>query len=158
MAIAKRLEEAGLRVLNSTFLLKEFMPDKGVLTKGQPGTSQWDDINLGLNIAKEIANLDIGQTVAIRDKAIVAIEALEGTDNLIRRAGIITRSDVIIIKVSKPAQDMRFDVPLVGINTIKNLIRAQAAGLAIEAQKTLFIDQVPALRLADRKGLFVVAV
>lgn len=157
-AIAKRLEEQGIRVLNSTFLLGEFMPERGVLTTNQPTTSCWDDINLGLNIAKEIANLDIGQTVAIRDKAIVAIEALEGTDSLIKRAGRITKRGVIIIKVSKPKQDMRFDVPLVGLNTIRNLIRAHAAGLAIEAGKTLFIDQEQALKLVDRRGLFVVAV
>ena len=102
--------------------------------------------------------LDIGQTVATKDKAIVAIEALEGTDNIIRRSGRITRSGVIIIKVSKPAQDMRFDVPVVGLNTVKNLIRARAAGLAIEAKKTLFIDQDQALKLADKKGIFIVAV
>jgi len=157
-AIAKRIEERGIRVLNSTFLLGEFLPQKGILTKKEPGFSHWEDIHLGFNIAKEIANLDIGQTVAIKDKAIVAIEALEGTDNLIKRAGRITRQGAIIIKVSKPAQDMRFDVPVVGLNTIEHLIRARAAGLAIEAKKTLFIDQKPALKLANKKGLFVVTV
>ena len=157
-AIARRLEERGIRVLDSTFLLSEFIPQKAVLTKNQPSPSNWDDINLGLNIAKKIGSLDIGQTVAIRDKAIVAIEALEGTDNLIRRAGRITRRGVIIIKVSKPDQDMRFDVPVVGLNTIKSLIHAHAAGLAIEAGKTLFIDQKTAIELADKNGLFVVAI
>ena len=157
-AIADRLEERGIRVLDSTFLLGDFLPQKGILTQNQPNSSHWEDINLGLNIAKEIAHLDIGQAVAIRDKAIVALEALEGTDNLIKRAGKITQRGVIIIKVSKPAQDMRFDVPVVGLNTIKNLISARAAGLAIEAEKTLFIDREPALKLANKKGLFVVAV
>ncbi len=157
-AIAGRLEERGIRLLDSTFLLGEFMPRKGVLTRNQPSFSYWEDIYLGLDIAKEIAYLDIGQTVAIKDKAIVAIEALEGTDNLIKRAGRITRRGAIIVKVSKPRQDMRFDVPVVGPNTIKNLARVNAAGLAIEAGKTLFIDQKPALKLADKKGLFVVAV
>ncbi|MFH1338965.1 MAG: UDP-2,3-diacylglucosamine diphosphatase LpxI [Candidatus Omnitrophota bacterium] len=157
-AIAKKLEEHGIKVLDSTFLLDEFLPKKGVLTRMQPAFHQWEDIYLGLSIAKEIAYLDIGQTVATKDKAIVAIEALEGTDNLIRRSGGITRSGVIIIKVSKPAQDMRFDVPVVGLNTVKNLIRARAAGLAIEARKTLFIDQDQALKLAERYGVFIVAV
>ncbi len=157
-AIAKRLEEHGIKVLDSTFLLDEFLPEKGILTRKQPVFHQWEDIYLGLSIAKEIAYLDIGQAVATKDKAIVAIEALEGTDNIIRRSGRITRSGVIIIKVSKPAQDMRFDVPVVGLNTVKNLIRARAAGLAIEAKKTLFIDQDQALKLADKKGIFIVAV
>ena len=88
----------------------------------------------------------------------VAVEALEGTDNLVRRAGRITQTGVIIIKVSKPAQDMRFDVPVIGLNTIKNLCWVRAAGLAIEADKTLFIDQQQSLHLADKKGLFLVAV
>lgn len=157
-AIAQRLEEQGIRVLDSTFLLAKFLPSKGALTQNQPRFSHWEDINFGLDIAKKIGYLDIGQTVAIRDKAIVAIEALEGTDNLIKRAGEITQRGVIIIKVSKPAQDMRFDVPVVGLSTIENLVRARAAGLAIEAEKTLFIDQESALRLADKKGLFVVAI
>jgi len=157
-AIARRLEERGIRVLNSTFLLDDFLPKKGVLTRNEPEFSHWEDIHLGFKIAKEIAYLDIGQTVAIKDKAIVAIEALEGTDNLIKRAGRITRRGLIMVKVSKPAQDMRFDVPFAGFNTIKNLVRVNAAGLAIEAEKTLFIDQQPALKLADKNGLFVVAV
>ena len=109
-------------------------------------------------MAKGIAYLDIGQTVAIKDKAIVAVEALEGTDNLIKRAGRITRSGAIIIKVSKPEQDMRFDVPVVGLNTIKNLIRARASGLAIEAQKTLFLDREQSVKLADKHKVFIVAV
>ncbi|MFC1658462.1 LpxI family protein [Candidatus Omnitrophota bacterium] len=156
-AIAQRLEESGIKMLNSTFLLDEFLPRKGTLTQHEPDFSHWEDIYLGLRIAKEIANLDIGQTVAIRDKAIIAVEAFEGTDNLIRRAGKITRRGTIVIKVSKPRQDMRFDVPVVGLNTIKNLIRARAAGLAIEAGKTLFIEQGQALKLADKKGVFIVA-
>ena len=157
-AIAKKLEEQGMHVLDSTFLLGDFLPRKQVLTKNQPSFSHWEDIYLGLNIAKEIASLDIGQTVAIKDKAIVAVEALEGTDSLIKRAGKITQRGVIITKVSKPDQDMRFDVPVVGMNTIKSLVRARAAGLAIEAEKTLFIDQKPALKLADKKGLFVAVI
>ncbi len=157
-AIAKRLEEAGMHVLDSTFLLGDFMPKEGVLTHNQPRFSDWEDIYLGMNVAKDIAYLDIGQTVAIKDKAIVAVEALEGTDNLIRRAGRIARKGVIIIKVSKPAQDMRFDVPVVGLGTIAHLVQSHAAGLAIEAGKTLFIDKEPAIKLADKRDLFIVAV
>jgi len=157
-AIAKRLEARGIRVIDSTFLLGEFLPSKGVLTQSQPSFFHWEDIYLGLSIAKEIAYLDIGQTVVIKDKAIVAVEALEGTDNLIKRAGKITRTGAIIIKVSKPAQDMRFDVPVVGLNTIKNLVHVKAAGLAIESDKTLFIDREQSIRLADKKGIWIVAI
>ncbi|MBU0548773.1 MAG: UDP-2,3-diacylglucosamine diphosphatase LpxI [Candidatus Omnitrophica bacterium] len=156
--IARRLEAKGIKLLDSTFLLSDYMPEQGVLTKQKPAAGNLADINLGLEIAKEIGGLDIGQTVAIKNKAIVAIEALEGTDNLIRRAGRIARAGVIIIKVSKPAQDMRFDVPVVGLNTVKSLLRAKAAGLAIEANKTLFIDKEQSLKLADRKGIFITAV
>lgn len=157
-AIAKKLQEQQITLVSSTLFLEDFLPQKGVLTKKQPEFCHWEDIYLGMGIAKEIAFLDIGQTVSIKDKAIVAIEALEGTDNLIRRAGAITRSGAIIVKVSKPAQDLRFDVPVVGLNTVKNLVRARAAGLAIEAKKTLFLDCQEALNLANRKNIFIVAV
>jgi len=102
--------------------------------------------------------LDIGQTVAVRNKAVVAVEALEGTDNLIQRAGQISKGQAVIVKVSKPKQDMRFDMPVVGLNTVKNLIKANAACLAIEAGKTLFIDKSPSLELADRHKLCITAV
>ncbi len=157
-AVAGRLEQRNIRVLDSTFLLGDFLPHKGVLTHRQPDFKHWEDVYMGLGVAKEIAYLDIGQAVAIKDKAIVAVEALEGTDNLIKRSGRITRAGTIIIKVSKPAQDMRFDVPVVGLNTVKNLVRVRAAGLAIEGDKTLFIDKEQSIRLADKKGLWIAAI
>ena len=102
-----------------------------------PDFSTWDDVYFGLTLAKAVANLDIGQTVAVKSKTIVAVEAFEGTDNLIRRAGKIGRGNITVVKVSKPKQDMRFDIPVVGLNTIKNLIKAKASCLAFEAGKTL---------------------
>ncbi|MGE5197537.1 MAG: UDP-2,3-diacylglucosamine diphosphatase LpxI domain-containing protein, partial [Deltaproteobacteria bacterium] len=102
--------------------------------------------------------LDIGQTVAVRNKVVVAVEALEGTDNLIRRSGKMTPGGTVIVKVSKPKQDMRFDIPVVGLNTVKNLIRSGATALAIESGKTLFIDREPAVKLADRNKVCIVAV
>jgi hypothetical protein len=96
--------------------------------------------------------------VAVKDKAIVAVEALEGTDNLIRRAGKIARPGMTVIKVAKPSQDMRFDIPVIGLKTIQSLIKAGAKCLAIEADKTLFIDRQAAVKLADRKGLVIVSV
>lgn len=158
-AVAERLEREGLQLLDSTVFLKEFLPAKGALTRRQPGAQTRQDIEFGLELAKKIAGLDIGQTVAVKSGAIVAVEALEGTDKMIRRAGRLSRrSGVTVVKVSRPKQDMRFDIPVVGPGTIKSLISAGARCLAIEAEKTLFIEREKSLELADKKGLCVVAV
>lgn len=157
-AIADKFKEQGFELLDSTIFIKELLPGKGALTKNQPPFNLWEDIYFGLELAKQVAYLDIGQTVAVKNKAIVAVEALEGTDNLIRRAGLIGRGGVTIVKVSKPKQDKRFDMPVVGLNTIKNLIKTRAACLAIEAGKTLFLDQKESIGLADKEGIPVVSV
>ena len=157
-AIAKKLSEFGLELLNSTIFIEEFLPKKGTLTAFEPDFSGWDDIYFGLDLAKAIAYLDIGQTVAVKDKAVVAVEALEGTDNLIRRAGRISRGGMTVVKVSKPKQDMRFDIPVVGLNTIRNMAKAKAKCLAIEAGKTLFIDKEASVVLAEKKNIAIVAV
>jgi len=156
-AIAQKLEGEGLTLIDSTTFIKGLLPTKGILTKCSPSASLWLDIRFGLEQAKAIAGLDIGQTVAVKDKAVVAVEALEGTDNLIRRAGAIARAGFTVVKVSKPKQDVRFDVPVVGLATIKNLIRSGAKCLAIEADKTLFIDREQSMRLADRHNICIVA-
>jgi DUF1009 family protein len=157
-AIAEKLKEAGLQLLDSTTFIKEHLPKKGVLTKSEPDFRLWEDVYFGLTLAKEIANLDIGQSVAVKEKAIVAVEALEGTDNIIKRAGKISGGGFALVKVSKPRQDMRFDIPVVGLNTVKNLIKAGGRCLAIEAEKTLFIDKEESIALADKKGISIVAV
>lgn len=157
-AIAEKLQEVGFELLESTLFIEEFLPPKGVLTKNEPTFETWEDIYFGFDLAKKIAFLDIGQSVAVKNKAIVAIEALEGTDRLIRRAGRIARGGVTVVKVSKPKQDMRFDVPVVGLNTIKNLAKVKGAALALEAGKTLFIDREASIRLAQRYGIAIVAV
>jgi len=157
-AVAQRLKSEGFNLLDSTALIEEYLPKKGTLTKLQPDFDTWENIYFGLNLAKAVADLDIGQTVAVKSKAIVAVEAFEGTDNLIRRAGKIGRGKIVIIKVSKPNQDMRFDVPVIGLKTIKSLVRARAGCLAFEAEKTLFIDKEKSLKLADKKGISIVAV
>jgi DUF1009 family protein len=156
-AIAEELQEVGLELLDSTAFLKELLPQKGTLTKREPGFNEWEDVYFGFDLAKAVAGLDIGQTIAVKTKAVVAVEALEGTDSLIRRAGRIARG-LTVIKVSKPNQDMRFDVPVVGLNTVKNLIQVRARCLAIEAGKTLFIDKEKSIELADKKGVSIVAV
>jgi len=157
-AVARELESSGFKLVDSTKFLKEYMPKKGVLTKRQPTPEQWEDIYFGLEAAKYSAAFDIGQTVAVKNKAVVAVEALEGTDNTIKRAGMITRGGAIVVKVSKPKQDMRFDIPVVGLRTVKNLIKSKSACLAIEAEKTLFLDRDASLRLANSKDICIVAV
>ena len=156
--IAKKLKDEGIELLDSTIFVKEYLPKKGTLTNFEPPLQVKEDIAFGFELAKAVANLDIGQTVAVKNKAIVAVEAFEGTDNLIRRAGKLAGEGVTIVKVSKPNQDMRFDIPVIGCNTVKNLIKARARCLAIEAEKTLFIDKEGSLKLADKFAISIVAV
>jgi len=157
-AMAEKLKESGFELIDSTTYVRDLMPGKGTLTKRPPDFREWEDIYFGLELAKAVAYLDIGQTVAVKDKAIVAVEALEGTDNLIRRAGRIARDNFVVVKVSKPMQDSRFDMPVAGLNTVKNLIKAKATCLALEATKTIFIDKEAGVRLADKNGISIVAV
>lgn len=157
-AIAKKLEENGLTLLDSTMFLDDYLPKKGVLTPVEPTQEIWDDINFGLQIAKEIARLDIGQTVVVKSKAIVAVEAMEGTDAIIIRAGRIVPRDCVVLKVSKPRQDKRFDIPVAGLRTIKNLIKIKARCLAFEAGRTLLIDKQDCLKQAIKHNIIIVAV
>ena len=158
LAIAEELKKHGFELLDSTLFLEEFLPKKGVLTKKEPNFDVWEDVYFGFDLAKAVASLDVGQAVAVKNKAIVAVEALEGTDRLIKRAGSITRGGITVVKVSKPKQDMRFDIPVVGLNTIKNLIKVKGSCLAFEAGRTLFIDKEASIRLAEKKNISIVAV
>lgn len=157
-AIAHKLIESGIKLLDSTIFLEDYLPKKGILTPVEPTRGIWDEINFGFNIAKEIARLDIGQTVVVKDKAIVAVESMEGTDATIRRAGSIANRGCVVVKVSKPNQDMRFDIPVVGLKTIKNLLRIKAKCLAFEAGKTLLIDKERCIREARRYNLIIAAI
>jgi UDP-2,3-diacylglucosamine hydrolase len=156
-AIANRLAAEGFTLIDSTTFLQPFVPQKGVLTRRSPSESEWSDVRFGMDLARKVADLDIGLAVAVKNKAIVAVEALEGTDNLIRRAGRICKG-LVIAKAGRPAQDMRFDIPVIGLHTIKTLIRARVSCIGIEAGKTLIIDMQSAISLADRKGLAIVSV
>lgn len=157
-AIADMLKEAGFELLDSTSLVRELIPEKGPLAKVELSPAGWEDVSFGLGLAREIAALDIGQTVAVKDKAVVGIEALEGTDKLILRSGRLARGGITVVKVSKPKQDLRFDVPVVGLNTVKNLVRVRARCLALEAGKAIFIDRQASVKLAEKSGLAIVAV
>lgn len=157
-AIAGRLEEAGLVLMNSSTFIEDLLVKKGALTLCKPDQETLGDIEFGLELAKSVAALDIGQTVAVKAKAVVAVEALEGTDNLIKRSGKIVRGGITIVKVAKPKQDMRFDIPVIGLRTVQNLIKAGAKCLAVEADKTLFIDRDSSVKLAEMRGISIVGV
>lgn len=157
-AIALRLKQLGIRLLDSTTFLKDYLPQKGVLTKEEPSAAQWEDIQFGLGMAKTIAGLDIGQTVVVKDKVVLAVEAIEGTDEAIRRASIYGKGQVVVVKVSKPQQDMRFDIPIVGKNTVEVLCKEKVAVLAIEAEKTLLLDKDFVLEQANKNNIVIVAI
>jgi DUF1009 family protein len=128
------------------------------LTRRSPDDRERSDIEYGLGVANEIARLDLGQTIVVRDRACVAIEAMEGTDAVIRRAGELVRGRLTVVKIAKPDQDMRFDVPVVGVPTIESMITARATCLCLTAQKTLLFDREQMIALANKNKIAVVAV
>src|SRR6186997_2330760 len=156
-AIASELQSEGIELIDSTFFLQDYLPDTGSLTRRQPDNREHEDIEYGLEIAREIARLDLGQTIVVRAKACVAIEAMEGTDETIKRAGELARGKLTVVKVAKPDQDMRFDVPVVGVPTIQTMVDAGATCLCITAGKTLMFDRDEMIRVADRNKISIVA-
>lgn len=157
-AAVDELAKEGIRVLDSTMFLKSCMPEPGLLTaRVRPTEDILKDIEFGYPLAKEIGRLDIGQTIAVKDQMVIGVEALEGTDELIKRSAILAGDGVVIVKVAKPRQDMRFDVPVVGITTIRNLAAAKAAALCITANQSLFFDRPESIQLAEQNGICLVA-
>lgn len=156
-AVAERLKSNGMELLDSTMLLRDHLAPKGTLTKRAPTIGELEDIQFGLTIAKLMGGIDIGQTVVVKEKAIVAIEAMEGTDRAIQRGCAIARKGAVVVKTSKPKQDDRFDVPVIGPKTLKMMARSKGGCLAIEAGKTLVIDIDETVRLADKAGICIVA-
>ncbi len=156
-ALADKLKDQGIELVDSTFLLKKYLALKGTITKRGPTLSELDDINFGRDIAKAMGKIDVGQTVVVKDKAIVAIEAMEGTDCTIYRGGSIAREGAVVVKMSKPDQDLRFDVPVIGPRTIRTMMKCRAKCLGVEAGKTLLIDQNTILKLANKAGICIVA-
>src|SRR5215475_12686849 len=158
-AVAKVLEDEGIRLVDSTLFLKPLVPDPGVLTRRAPNEPEAADMVYGLNVARHIASMDIGQTVVISDQACVAVEAMEGTDETITRASrIVSGKSLVVVKVSKPKQDMRFDVPVVGLPTIAAMKAAGATALAVDAHRTLFFDRAALIADADASGIAISAV
>ncbi|MBI3403956.1 MAG: UDP-2,3-diacylglucosamine diphosphatase LpxI, partial [Acidobacteria bacterium] len=157
-AVAGVLEQEGIQLVDSTQFLKPLLPEPGVLTRRAPDESEAADIAYGQNVARVIAGMDLGQTVVIRDKACVAIEAMEGTDETIDRAARIAGGQrLVVVKVSKPKQDMRFDVPVVGLSTIEMMKRSNVTALALDARKTLMMDRAEMIAAADAAGIAIQA-
>lgn len=156
-SIADRLKSRGMELLDSTFLLKRHLAPAGTLTRRGPTLNELADIAFGKDVAKAMGGIDVGQTVVVKDKAIVAIEAMEGTDKTILRGGQIAKEGAVIVKMSKPNQDLRFDVPVIGPRTIQFMSKVKANLLAIEAGKTLIIDRDKVILLANKAGICIVA-
>jgi len=159
LAIVDEFASAGITFSPATNFVPELLVKFGNLTRRDPSAAQRKDIEFGWTMAKEIGRLDIGQSVAIKGRATLAVEALEGTDECIRRAGQLCRAGgFTVVKVAKPQQDMRFDVPTIGMGTLETMVAAGANCLAIEAGRTIVIDQEQVVRFADRHRLSIVAV
>lgn len=156
-AIATELQNEGIELIDSTYFLQDYLPKTGSLTQRQPDNREREDVEYGLEIAHEIARLNLGQTIVVRAKACVAIEAMEGTDATIRRAGTLAHGRLTVVKIAKPDQDMRFDVPVVGVPTIEAMIAAGATCLCITAGKTLMFDRDEMIRLANEKKIAIIA-
>ena len=157
-AIAGELEKEGIKVLESTLYLKEFLFPKGILTRKSPSASNIDDIRFGWQIARGIGRMDIGQCVVVRDRTVLAIEAIEGTDAAIKRGGALGREKAVVVKVKKPGQDFRFDLPAIGTDTIDSMTSVKAEVLAVETGQALLFDGKEVIRLADKAGIIVIGI
>jgi DUF1009 family protein len=169
-AIAAEMASEGIQLIDSTFFLQDYLPSVGTLTRRQPSSAERADVEYGLEIARQMAGLDLGQTIVVRSKACVAIEAMEGTDETIRRAGLLLRSThggkalalskgaLTVLKLAKPGQDMRFDVPVTGVPTIETMVDAGATCLCISARKTLLFERDTMIALANKNKIAIVAV
>jgi DUF1009 family protein len=157
--VVRELEQDGFTVIDSTVFVRDLLAAPGVLTARSPSPKEEADIAFGLEVAREVARLDIGQTLVVKDRAVIAIEAMEGTDATIRRAAtLVPGTSLTVVKVAKPHQDMRFDVPVIGLPTIHTMIESRATALALTAGKTLLFDRQDLLALADRHRIAIVGV
>ncbi|HUU40250.1 MAG TPA: UDP-2,3-diacylglucosamine diphosphatase LpxI, partial [Desulfatiglandales bacterium] len=156
-AVSRELEKEGIIVVSSTAYMPELLAPSGCLTKRKPSKKELEDIEFGWMIAKELGRLDIGHCVVVKRKTVLALEAMEGTDKTILRGGELGKKDVVVVKVSKPKQDLRFDLPAVGLNTIKAMSEVNASVLAIESGKTLIFDKEETIELANQNGISIIS-
>lgn len=157
MMFVRELAKAGMEAFDQTLLIRKLMPHRGVITKREPTEREKKDMEFGFRMAKEIGGLDVGQTVVVKDLAVMALEAIEGTDACIQRGGNLANGGAVVAKVAKPQQDNRFDVPTVGLKTIETMVSVKASALAIEADKTLLVEREKVLALAEANDITIVA-
>jgi DUF1009 family protein len=155
-AVADLMSDHGIELINSTQLLQPLLATPGVMSERAPSAAERKDMEFGYRMADAIAALDIGQTIAVKHEAVVAVEAMEGTDEVIGRAGFLAGAGVTIVKVAKPQQDMRFDVPVVGLATIQAMRRASATALSLDAGKALIFDREDFFASANEAGISIV--
>jgi len=151
-------EKFGVTFVDPMHFLSDILPKKGTFTKRSPTPQEWEDIEFGKEMARSLGKLDVGQTIVVQNKAILAVEAIEGTDKAIRRVGEFSKGGAVVVKMMKPGQDTRFDIPTVGPDTIDSLIESKAKVLAMEAEKTFFIDREGSIAKADKHDISIVAV
>jgi len=157
--VAKMLEAEGIHLMDSTSFLRPLLPEPGVLTRRPPEEDEQRDLDYGYRIARELGRFDLGQSVVVSDGACVALEAMEGTDSIIERAASLVNGRMLrVVKLAKPKQDLRFDVPVIGLATVRLMARLKVSALTIEARKTLMIDREDLIREADAAGIAIVAV
>ncbi len=157
-ALADEFEKEGITIVPSTFLLPSLAVTEGVLTRRAPSAAEREDIRVGIEAARIVGTADIGQCLVVREKVVVAVEAVEGTDETIRRAGQVAGKGTVVVKMAKPGQDLRFDLPSVGPGTIRVMQEAGATVLAVEAGKTLLFDRERTITLADAAEIAMVGV
>jgi DUF1009 family protein len=156
--IAKELEREGITICESTFGLEGILADEGPLTARVPSGKEWEDIRYGWDVAHDIGRLDIGQCVIVKDRVVVAVEAVEGTDEAIKRGGQLAKDGAVVVKRCKPQQDLRFDLPAVGPRTIEIMASVKASVLAVEAGRTIILDRDLTVRKAQSAGIAVVGI
>ena len=158
LKVVELLEDIGITILDQTIFIKNLMVQKGTLTKLSPSANQMADIDYGFKIAKQMGGLDIGQSVVMKDRMIMAIEAIEGTDKCIKRGGkLAKKKNATVVKVSKPAQDKRFDIPTVGLKTIKTMKKYGANVLALESGETIIVDKDKMIKYANKHKMSIIA-
>ncbi|MCM1339123.1 MAG: UDP-2,3-diacylglucosamine diphosphatase LpxI [Muribaculaceae bacterium] len=158
LMIVDELKKIGIEVLDQTIFIKNLMIPAGVLGVHKPTQSQMDDVNYGFWLAKEMGKLDVGQSVVIKDKMIMAVEAIEGTDVCIKRGAKLAKDGAVIVKVAKPKQDKRFDIPAIGMRTLRTMSHRHASLIAVEANETIIVDQEKVIKYADEHNIVIMAV
>jgi hypothetical protein len=158
LLIVNEFEKRNISVLDQTIFIKNLMIPSGVLGKLKPTEAQMEDVNYGFWLAKEMGKVDVGQSVVIKDKMAMAVEAIEGTDVCIKRGCKLAKKNAVIVKVAKPSQDKRFDIPAIGLRTLKTMKKYKASLIAVEANETIIVNQEQVIKYADDNNIVIMAV